>query len=532
MTSSTGGFFVAAVRKTLVVAVGAAVALLTSPTAGAASSEASALPAPRFEPTSCPTKPFPTTLPKDARCGFLIVPENRARANGRTLRLTVGIVPAASPTPAPDPVVFIAGGPGGYPLGEAQSLIAAGFNRHRDLILMSQRGTLYAPQSPAPTCPGLDRAEARGLRFPLDGSRYRRLYVAAARACYQRLTATGVDLGAYNTTENAADFADLRVALGIAEWNVFGTSYGTNLAMTLMRQHPQGIRSVTLDSVEPQEVVTAGSFATNAREGFGRLFRACEAQPRCWRRRPGIAQTFTKLVRRLEANPAVVRVKPPTGGSPVKVVLDGGRLVDWLLKVAFNTPQYRDVPAMIAELANGDPRRIARARAAPILATPPGVVGYGLAFGVGCAEWVAYQQDSTLSIGRRAFPDYPASVLRPDLHVSYLTDVCRVWKVPKAPAAQRVATRSAIPTLLLAGSFDPLTPTSWARIAARRLPNSTVAEFAGIGHFVTGASPCAQRVFASFLATPSAPNTACVAAVRPPRFAPAPAARPRGPARG
>ena len=94
--------------------------------------------------------------------------------------------------------------------------------------------------------------------------------------------------------------ADLRVALGIREWNVFGDSYGTNLAMTLMREHPQGIRSVTLDSVEPPEVVTAGSFAPNAREDFDRLFRACTAQPQCWPRRPGIEQTFTQLVRRLD----------------------------------------------------------------------------------------------------------------------------------------------------------------------------------------------------------------------------------------
>jgi pimeloyl-ACP methyl ester carboxylesterase len=523
---------VAAVRIVLVVVVGAAVALLTSPTAGAASGAASALQAPMFEPTACPTEPFPTTLPADARCGFLIVPENRAKANGRTIRLTVGIVPAASPTPAPDPVVYMAGGPGGYPLGEAQPLIEAGFNRDRDLILMSQRGTLYAPPNPAPTCPELDRADQRGLGVPLDGSRYRRLNVAAGRACNRRLVARGVDLGAYNTTENAADFADLRVALGIPEWNVFGVSYGTNLAMTLMRQHPQGIRSVTIDSVEPPEVVTAGSFAPNGREGFDRLFRACTAQPRCWRRRPGIARTFTNLVRRLEAHPVAVRVKPPAGGSRVKVVLDGGRLVDWLYKVAFNTPHYRDVPAMIAELADGRPRRIASARAAPILGTPPGIVGFGLALGVGCAEWVPYEQGSVLSVGRRAFPAYPDSVLAPALHVSYLPNYCRVWKVPKAPAEQRAATLSTIPTLLLSGSFDPITPTSWARIAARTLPNSTVAAFAGIGHFVTGASPCAQRVFASFLATPGAPRTACVAAVRPPRFAPAPAARPRGPGRG
>ena len=159
------------------------------------------------------------------------------------------------------------------------ALIDAGFNRDRDLILMSQRGTLYAPPNPAPTCPEIDRASQRGLGLPLDGFLYRRLTVAATRACNRRLVATGIDLGAYNTTENAADFADLRVALGIAEWNVFGVSYGTNLAMTLMRQHPQGIRSVTIDSVEPPEVVTAGSFAPKRASG-GNTPRRCSRSSR------------------------------------------------------------------------------------------------------------------------------------------------------------------------------------------------------------------------------------------------------------
>jgi hypothetical protein len=81
----------------------------------------SGLPVPRFVPAKCPTRPVPTTLPADARCGFLVVPENRAKPNGRTIDVTVGIVPAASRHPAPDPIVYLAGGPGGFPLGEAQS---------------------------------------------------------------------------------------------------------------------------------------------------------------------------------------------------------------------------------------------------------------------------------------------------------------------------------------------------------------------------------------------------------------------------
>jgi hypothetical protein len=83
-----------------------AVVATALPLASAASAGARrALPVPRFVPTACPAKPVPTTLPADARCGFLVVPANRAEPDGRTIDLTVGIVPAASPHPAPDPVV-------------------------------------------------------------------------------------------------------------------------------------------------------------------------------------------------------------------------------------------------------------------------------------------------------------------------------------------------------------------------------------------------------------------------------------------
>jgi hypothetical protein len=121
--------------------------------------------------------------------------------------------------------------------------------------------------------------------------------------------------------------------------------------------------------------VTAGSFAPNAREGFDRLFRACTAQPQCWPRRPGIEQTFTQLVRRLEADPVATQVVPLTGGSPVKVVLAGGRLVHWLIDDAFNTAAFRNVPAMIAELANGDPRPIATELASRVVGSGIGILG-------------------------------------------------------------------------------------------------------------------------------------------------------------
>lgn len=490
--------------------LGAIVVLGLAATLAVASGPTAARPAvPRFVPGACPSlavKLIPAI--RNARCGVLVVPENRAKPTLRTIRLPVAVVPALSHTPAPDPVVFLAGGPGDTAIGQAQVLVDAGFNRDREVVLMDQRGTVLT--SPSVQCPEIDRFTARSLGLVYDAASTGRLHVAATRACYRRLRARGIDLGAYNTTDSADDYADLRTALGTDEWNVFGVSYGTDLALTLMREHPRGIRSVTLDSVTPPQTVSLGRFWGNVREGFDSLLRACAAQRRCRARHPGLAKTFTRLVRRLEARPLITRVRPPAGGRPRKVVLDGGALVNWLIEAALKNT-LRPAPAFIDEFANGHPQQIAAS-------WTPGP-GAALIYGVACSEWVPYERPSdVLRRGRRAFPSYPASVLAQPPQLPFMTEDCRVWKVPKAPAAQRAVTHSTIPTLILAGSLDSATPPSWGRIAARTLPNSAFVTIPGAGHSVIPQSRCAQQVFASFLSTANAPTTGCVAKLKTPPF--------------
>ena len=153
------------------------------------------------------------------------------------------------------------------------------------------------------------------MALPLDARSTRRKHVAATRKCRRQLVARGIDIAAYNTTENAAGFADLRRALGYDRWNVFGVSYGTYLALTVMRDHPEGIRSVILDSTVPPSAVSLPEFWPNARDGFQNILRACKAQARCRSSFPRLERTFTKLVRRLESDPVKTAVadRPPAG---------------------------------------------------------------------------------------------------------------------------------------------------------------------------------------------------------------------------
>ena len=118
--------------------------LLACPGAAPAAPAAEQAPAvPRTEPAPCPKLEGADELAK-ASCFYLVVPENRARPPGRTVKLLVAKYPARQSETLADPVVYLAGGPGDIAPLEANGLIAADFIRGRDVYVMSQRGTMFA----------------------------------------------------------------------------------------------------------------------------------------------------------------------------------------------------------------------------------------------------------------------------------------------------------------------------------------------------------------------------------------------------
>jgi pimeloyl-ACP methyl ester carboxylesterase len=306
---------------------------------------------------------------------------------------------------------------------------------------------------PALTCAPPDdfARELLGLRFYSEATM--RAHVAATEACHRDLSATGADLSAYNSTESAADFAELRKVLGYAAWNVYGTSYGSFLAQTLMRDHPDGIRSVVLDSVLPMTYNVAANWQ-NARAGFDNLFQACAAEAACNAAHPHLEETFTGLVNKLEAEPLTATVSDPATGEDLEVVLDGGALVDWLRNQNYGVPMLQAAPNRIDGLAAGRPEAIEaialdRASRAPPFDPGAAALGYGLAFGVSCRESYPFATPEDLAAaGREAFPDYP-----------------RRYKT-RASAAGRILTRTAARS---GRSPPPRRPcTSPSRAASRR----------------------------------------------------------------
>lgn len=477
---------------------------------------------------NCPDEPIEIEALKDARCGWLTVQENRKKPNGRTIRLPVARFDARPARGAgrsgvePDPIVYMEGGPGGTGLAGAEALLRARLNADRALILVGQRGSVFA--RPALTCREVDDFNATSAGLAYDSAEMRDGLVQAHDDCHDRLVRRGIDLSAYDTTANAADFADLRTAMGYRAWNVFGASYGTDLALTYMRDHPEGVRSVTIDSVVPPDRATLALNWDNAGRGMERIFRACREQLSCWARYPELRETFTRVVQQFEARPLSGTVVPvlkpgerPDGGDrAVFTTLDGGGFATWVF--GLTDLWGRHLPRIVDELAHRDPatQREVLASYAATRSAHAGLFNWGLHNGVVCSEWVPYEdRDETAEAGRRRFGGFPATVWAQAPQFPFMREICKVWPVARAPASQREVVRSEIPTLLVGGTFDAITAVDTADDTYLELKDATRIAIRGAGHFVVPKSDCARDVMIDFLdELKKRPDIDCVRKVR------------------
>ncbi len=203
----------------------------------------------RFETVDCTL--FNIQGDNKTDCGYLFVPEDRTQPNSPLVQLAVAIVRSSSPNPAPDPVVFLQGGPGAHSLDMLAGLNTIYNNSpfydilsQRDLILFDQRGVGYS--LPSLNCPEVDDQTYQDLSLNLSREEAQLHSVHSYQACHDRLVQDGKNLEAFTSAASAADVNDLLLALEYEKWNLLGVSYGTRLALTVMRDFPEGVRSVIL----------------------------------------------------------------------------------------------------------------------------------------------------------------------------------------------------------------------------------------------------------------------------------------------
>jgi pimeloyl-ACP methyl ester carboxylesterase len=461
----------------------------------------------------CPNPIYPGVdqldLGPGVECGYLTVPESRARP-GKTIRLAVARAKATAPNPAPDPLVYLTGGPGGSGLLSVMPRVAAGWNADRDVIFLEQRGTWKS--DPLLACPEIDAFLAEWVALNSLDPATAEKSGAATRACRDRIAAAGWDPADYNTPENAADVADLRVALGVDQWHLYGVSYGTDLALQTLRDHPEGIRSVVLDSVVPPQENVLEGFWPSAANGYRQLFDDCAADPACAAAYPTLEADFTALVRDLAANPRTVTV----AGAPV--VVDGYKVANLVVVSSLAPGEISSLPKIIDNLARGDGSLAAQRLAAGV--PPPGVTSYGLALGVFCSEHAAFtSRERMIDAGRAVLPDFPDPVLALSPQAPYMLGDCAQWNVPAAAPSVAAPVTSDVPALIVSGALDAVTAPPNGEAVASGLQKATTVVFPDAAHDVMlWSTTCGVAVMRSFLADPAATDRSCVGSLVPPTF--------------
>ncbi len=375
----------------------------------------------------------------EAQCGRVKRPLDPAQPQAAQIEVHYAVLPALARRKAADPVFFFAGGPGQSAIDLAGPLSKryARFSNRHDLVFVDQRGT--GRSAPLKCADDDERAPQRPLAAALDEAQVLQR-LQACRVALQQLPHG--DLRQYTTTIAMADIDAVREALGVAQIDAIGASYGTRAVLEYLRQFPQRVRRAVIDGVAPPDMALPAAFSTDNQAALDAVFSGCEADAVCRSKHPALRAQWQQL---LTMQTREVSVQHPLTGQLERITLTRSMLLG-----AVRTPLYSPVlasglPAAIHEAAEG--------RYGPLLglSTALGGIGgiaSGMHFSVVCAEDLPRLEASADAPGGD-FGDSFAKVYR---------QVCADWPRGTPPAAFYTVPATPAPVLVLSGSADPVTP--------------------------------------------------------------------------
>ncbi len=385
----------------------------------------------------------------DALCGSVRRPLDPAQPQGRQIDVQFALLPALARNRKPDPVLFFAGGPGqsAIALAGPVSRMLARLGNRRDVVLIDQRGTgrsapLKCPDE-KPTQPLADTADpARG--------------VARLRECQLALQKLPQgDLRFYTTTIAMQDADAVRVALGAAQVDVVGGSYGTRAALEYMRQFPQAVRRAVIDGVAPPDMVLPASFSTDNQAALDAVFAACEAAEACRTHFPQLRADWRRLLASLPVQAGVVH---PVTGALEKLTMTRATVLTLARGPLYGPPLAAGLPQAITDAARGRFEGLL-GLGGSVSASKAGRLYEGMHFSVVCAEDLPRLAQAT---------DAPGADFG-DTFAAQYREICAGWPRGEVPPAFYTMPPAPAATLLLSGGADPVTPPRHGERVAKAL---------------------------------------------------------------
>jgi pimeloyl-ACP methyl ester carboxylesterase len=398
-------------------------------------------------------------------------------------------------------MLFTEGGPGYSSLSSVWWLAGSGFAYHRDIVILEQRGNKYAE-------PSLD------CDFSVWWNE-----VEGGTPCLESLRQSGITFDHYTAANIAADINALKETLDYESWLLYGTSYSTRLMQLVMANYSENVRGVVLQSTSP---VTDTRFLYDS-EHTARvlqiMFDDCASDPACAEAYPELENRFWELVKNLNDDPVELEMKFPETSERFTLEVSGYSLISWMVEGTFYHPAYPAfetayMPLLIDKLSKGNIDLLYPWADYSISKWGDDNFNWGLYLVINCQDDASSVKLDMLDALAAEYPELDGYVR----HRGEL-EICVAWGLETAPPLATEPVASDIPTLVLAGRYDPITPPEWSRTATVNLTDSTFIEFPASGHSVLTDNPCALKITSEFLENPdNKPDLSCVAIAPKPRF--------------
>lgn len=422
----------------------------------------------------CKVFAVPASVADQSDCGYVTVPEQHGQPQGPTIQLGVIRTRSTGKTPAPDPLFFEQGGPGGTTIGMFADQVLPHYPElpalleSRDLIFMEERGTKYA--KPVLSCPEFNAhtiAVAKGEIEYTDP--------AWIKVCHDRFKAQGVNPNVFNTRENAADVFFVAETLGYQQFNFYGVSYGTLLGQYVIAQagkYKAKLRSVIIDGVVRPDIDFNLASGHTISYALRNVFHACAQDQKCSQAYPDLERKFLAVVDRLNQKPIPIHLTIPSSKKTIAAKLNGNSFIDGIMPYLYTTPHGGDLPMQIQAASQGKFEWVAKKLSEAL----DDDIAREMYHTVLCARTKSLQV-TPAQVLPAPYPQLLPIGIRESEAVKKACDVLQVELKPPF-----VYENPEIPTLILNGAYDPVTPQPFGEAVAKKLKTAYVYTFPGVGH--------------------------------------------------
>jgi pimeloyl-ACP methyl ester carboxylesterase len=458
-----------------------------------------AAPAPRLVLHECRLEHPLRLTSVAARCGALKVPEDRTHPQGATIELSIAVVPALNRRATAAPLFLLAGGPGQSATAMYVGLAAAfaRVNRDHDIVLVDQRGT--GASAPLP------------CDYPEDWRAPDDVMPALRQATLACLHKYGERVRFYTSSAAVADLAAVREALQLETIDLYAVSYGTRVAELYMRRYPASVHAVILDGVTVPEQALGPDTPLDGERALNLIITRCNTSKECAAAYPSLQQDLEGLLRKFGPQKSTLVIDDPNSGLPLTVEFNRNLLNASLRFLSYSATQASLLPTLIHRAAQGALAPLA-AQTVMTARQVDDQLASGMQNSVICSEDVPFFAGA---VDRAAI----SRTYQGADQVDAFLEICKLW--PRAPvdADLHSPLRSVIPTLLLSGEADPVTPPADAERTARGLSRHRLLILSGEGHGQV-ATGCVPRLMAEFLsaAVPEKLDATCLEQHRPAPF--------------